>query len=73
MQPNLKVDRAARINAIFAAPGLVRNTLPPLRSNELFDDRLSCTRGPNKIEPTPDAVSDIALPRWVGVKVVSEF
>jgi hypothetical protein len=35
-QPNVRVDRAARIHATFAAPSLMRNTLPPLRSNELL-------------------------------------
>src|SRR5512132_184711 len=34
--PNVCVDRAARFHSIIAAPGLMRNTLPPLRSNELF-------------------------------------
>jgi hypothetical protein len=34
---HIAVDRAARIHSTFAAPGLMRNTLPPLRSNELFD------------------------------------
>src|SRR5574341_768499 len=35
-QPNVTVDRAARFHATFAAPRLMRNTLPPLRSNELL-------------------------------------
>jgi hypothetical protein len=36
-RPNDGVDRAARFHATFAASGLMRNTLPPLRSNDLFD------------------------------------
>src|SRR5438128_1979433 len=38
--PNVRVDRAARINATFAAPIMLRNTLPPLASNELFGGEL---------------------------------
>ena len=33
---NVRVDRAARFHSTFAAPDLMRNTLPPLRSNELL-------------------------------------
>ena len=36
MRPNDHVDRAARFHSTFAAPGLMRNTLSPLRSNELL-------------------------------------
>jgi len=36
-----RVDRAVRINATFAAPSLMRHTLPPLRSNELFGTGIS--------------------------------
>jgi hypothetical protein len=35
-QPNVRVDRAARFHSTFAGPSLMRNTLPPLRSNELL-------------------------------------
>jgi hypothetical protein len=40
---NVRVDRAARVHSTFAAPGLMRNASPPLRSNELLDfgNRLS--------------------------------
>jgi len=37
--PNVRVDQAARFHSTFAAPGLMRNTLPPLRSNELLGNR----------------------------------
>lgn len=40
---NIAIDLAARINATFAAPGLMRNTLPLLRSNDLLGRRLSRT------------------------------
>src|SRR5439155_5383472 len=35
--PNIRVDAAARIKAPSAAPSKLRNTLPPLASNDLFD------------------------------------
>jgi hypothetical protein len=35
--PNGGVDAAARFKAPFAAPSWLRNTLPPLASNDLFD------------------------------------
>jgi hypothetical protein len=38
--PNGGVDAAARINAPFAAPSKLRNTLPPLASNDLLDSAL---------------------------------
>jgi hypothetical protein len=34
--PNVGVDAAARIKAPFAAPSKLRNTLPPLASNDLL-------------------------------------
>jgi hypothetical protein len=34
---NVRVDRAARINATFAAPINLQNTPPPLWSNELLN------------------------------------
>ena len=37
MRANVRVDRAARVHSTFAGPSLMRNTLPPFRSNELFD------------------------------------
>src|SRR5438132_14067064 len=33
---NVRVDEAAAIKAPFAAPSKLRNTLPPLASNDLF-------------------------------------
>jgi len=36
LPPNGGVDAAARIKAPFAAPSKLRNTLPPLASNDLF-------------------------------------
>ncbi len=36
LSSNVRVDRAARFHSTFAAPRLMRNTLPPLRSNELL-------------------------------------
>jgi hypothetical protein len=35
-QANGGVDAAARINAPFAGPVMMRNTLPPLASNDLL-------------------------------------
>ena len=35
--PDVRVDRAARFHATFAAPCLIRDPLPPLASDELFD------------------------------------
>ena len=39
--PNGGVDRAARIHACRAGPIKLQDTLPPLRSNELFDAALN--------------------------------
>jgi hypothetical protein len=36
--PNVKVDRAARFHASCAGRTKLQNTLPPLRSNDLFGD-----------------------------------
>ena len=41
--PNVRVDRAARFHATFAAPSLMRDTLPPRRSNELFGGVLTAS------------------------------
>jgi hypothetical protein len=38
--PNGGVDAAARFHSTFAAPVTMRNTLPPLASNDLFDAAL---------------------------------
>jgi hypothetical protein len=35
--PNVRVDRAARFHPTFAAPFKLPLTLPPLRSNALFE------------------------------------
>src|SRR5207245_11176302 len=43
-RPNVRVDAAARIKAPSAAPSMLRNTLPPLASNELFERPLIVTR-----------------------------
>src|SRR5260370_38342489 len=40
--PNGGVDAAARIKAPSAAPSKLRNTLPPLASNDLFDVPSKC-------------------------------
>ena len=36
MLPNGGVDAAARIHSSIAGPVMMRNTLPPLASNDLF-------------------------------------
>jgi hypothetical protein len=34
---HIAVDRAARFHSTFAAPMMMQNAQPPLRSNDLFD------------------------------------
>ena len=45
-RPNDGVDAAARIHSTFAAPSKLRNTLPPLASNDLLGTPLRKSRLP---------------------------
>jgi len=60
------VDAAARIQSSIAGPIKLRNTLPPLASNDLFDGVASIS----VIESQIPTVFDMTIPRGLGRAVV---